>query len=120
MGPVRADDAKTGAPAAEEPGSGPGVPAQEEGVHQMSGESSGRAREPEQGLDRGAQIPQRAVLQSESGLRKKRKKFMEIIIKAAHASLLFHPLFCVVTISFPFLLSLALYQAGSFVSFVFV
>ena len=71
MGPLRADTAEARAAAAQEPRGGARVPAQEEGVHQMPGEPGGRAREPEQGLDRGAQVAQGALLQSEVGLKRK-------------------------------------------------
>ena len=48
-------------PAAEEPRGCAGVQEEEEGVHQVSGEPRGRAREPEQGADRGTQVAQGTV-----------------------------------------------------------
>lgn len=43
-------------------GSGKGVPKKEEGIHKVPWKPCGRARESEQGADRGAQVPKRAVL----------------------------------------------------------
>jgi len=71
MGPVRTNDAETWTPIVKESGGSPGVSAQEEGIHQVSGESSGRAREPEQGLDWGAQVAQGALLQSKDRLKQR-------------------------------------------------
>lgn len=42
---------------------------EKEGVHQVSGEPSGRSREPKQGPHRRAEISERAVLPAENGLR---------------------------------------------------
>lgn len=58
-------DAQEGDAAAKEPRGGAGVPAQEEGVHQVPGEPGGGAGEPEQGADRRAEGAQGAVLQAE-------------------------------------------------------
>lgn len=44
------------------------MPAQEEGVHQVPGESSGGAREPKQGPHRGAKVAQGALLSDEERL----------------------------------------------------
>lgn len=69
MGPVGADAAKARTPVVEEQRSGQRMSPEEEGIHQMSGEPSSSTREPEQGLDRGAQVAQGTVLQSKSGLK---------------------------------------------------
>lgn len=60
-------------PAAEEPGSGARMPAQEEGVHQVPREPCGGAGEPEQGAHRRAEGAQRAVLPAEDGLNRRRR-----------------------------------------------
>jgi len=44
------------------------VPAQEEGVHQVPGESSGGAREPKQSAHRGAEVAQGALLSDQERL----------------------------------------------------
>lgn len=44
------------------------MPAQEEGVHQVPGESSGGAREPKQGPNRGAEVAQGALLSDKERL----------------------------------------------------
>jgi len=44
------------------------VSAQEEGVHQVPGESSGGAREPKQSAHRGAQVAQGALLSDQERL----------------------------------------------------
>lgn len=69
MGPVGANASKARTSAIEEPGSGSRMPQEEKGIHQMSGESGSSTREPEQGLDRGAQVAQGTLLQSEGGLK---------------------------------------------------
>lgn len=55
-------------PIAEEPRSCARMPTQEEGVHQMPGESSSGAGEPKQGADRRAEGTKRAVLPAEGGM----------------------------------------------------
>lgn len=65
---ARGPEPEAGDAPAEEPGGGAGVPAQEEGVHQVPGEPSGRAGEPEQGAHRGAQVAQGALLPAEERL----------------------------------------------------
>ena len=49
---------ETRSPADEEPRSRSRVPPEEEGVHQVSRESGGSPREPEQGTHRGAEVTQ--------------------------------------------------------------
>lgn len=71
MGPVRTYDAETWTPIVKESGGCPRVSTQEEGIHQVSGESSSRTREPEQGLDWGAQVAQGALLQSKDRLKQR-------------------------------------------------
>lgn len=44
------------------------MPAQEEGVHQVPGESSGGAREPKQSAHRGAEVAQGALLSDQERL----------------------------------------------------
>jgi hypothetical protein len=68
MGPVGAIATKARAATVKEPRGGSRVSPEEEGIHQMSGESSSCTREPEQGLDRGAQVAQGTLLQSENRL----------------------------------------------------
>lgn len=70
----------------EEPGSSPRVSAQEEGIHQVPGEPSGRVGEPEQSPHRGAQIPQRALLPAEERLRcrLRRRRRKKTIVGARH------------------------------------
>ena len=62
MGRIRTDVAETGTEVAEESRSRTRVSSKEEGVHQMSGESSGRPREPKQGPHRRAQVAQGTLL----------------------------------------------------------
>lgn len=71
---ARGPEPEAGDAPAEEPGSGTGVPAQEEGVHQVPGEPSGRAGEPEQGAHRGAQVAQGALLPAEERLSESRRR----------------------------------------------
>lgn len=44
------------------------MPPEEEGVHKVPREPGGGAGEPEQGVDRGAQVAQGAVLYDENGV----------------------------------------------------
>ena len=69
MGSIGTDVAEAGAAVTEKPRSCARMPTQEEGVHQMSGEPSGRAGESEQGPHRRTQVSQRTLLQSK-GMRR--------------------------------------------------
>ena len=61
-------DAETGDPVAKEPGGGPGVPKQEEGVHQVPGEPGSRPGKPEQGSHRGTEVTQGIVYRPQVGV----------------------------------------------------
>lgn len=52
------------------------MPAQEEGVHQVSGESRGGAGEPKQGAHRGAEGAQGAVLPAEDRLNRSGERLL--------------------------------------------
>lgn len=66
------------------------MPTQEEGVHQVPGEPSGRAGEPKQGPHRGAQVAQGALLPAEERLNDVRRRAggggAKIVIICCHQS----------------------------------
>ena len=84
----RRRDSETGDPVAKEPGGGPGVPEQEEGVHKVPGEPGSRPGKPEQGSHRGTEVtqgivyrPQVGLLLSEEALSNPSASFSKVTIK---------------------------------------